>query len=157
MSVTLKGDREIRLELASLQQVTSLAMAKAIALSAARVEATAKELCPKDTEALAKSIGTEMVMTPDSVTAKVGPTEDIEYGKYVEYGTGIYAVGGVGRKTPWVYFNQRLGKYFTTKGMKPRPFLFNSLRKHKAWINKAMIYAISDGWGKVKGMRWTNK
>ena len=48
---------------------------------------------------------------------------DVEYGIYVEYGTGIYAMGGRGRKTPWVYYNAKLGRFVQTSGMSPRPFM----------------------------------
>jgi hypothetical protein len=48
-----------------------------------------------------------------------------EIGIYLEFGTGIYAVGGDGRKTPWVYYKG--GRYYLTQGMKPQPFFFPSL------------------------------
>lgn len=47
------------------------------------------------------------------------------YGIYVEYGTGIYAKAGNGRKTPWVYYKD--GQYHVTRGMKAQPFFHPSL------------------------------
>lgn len=41
-----------------------------------------------------------------------------EYAIYNELGTGIYAEGGKGRKTPWRYQDSR-GDWHTTRGMKP--------------------------------------
>lgn len=46
-----------------------------------------------------------------------------KYAVYVEKGTGIYAEDGNGRTTPWVYYDQKAGEYFLTRGQKPQPFL----------------------------------
>lgn len=55
---------------------------------------------------------------------------DKGYAVYVEYGTGI--AGGEGqegyRQTGWTYFNDRIGKFVFTTGMRPRPFMHNTLR-----------------------------
>lgn len=45
------------------------------------------------------------------------------YAIYAEYGTGIYAEGGEGRKTPWVYFNENAGHFVTTEGMRAQPYM----------------------------------
>ena len=42
-----------------------------------------------------------------------------------EFGTGIYALNGDGRKTKWVYKSPD-GKFHTTVGKKPRRALFNA-------------------------------
>ena len=40
-----------------------------------------------------------------------------------EYGTGIYAENGNGRKTSWVYKDPKTGNFYTTRGKKGhRPF-----------------------------------
>lgn len=57
--------------------------------------------------------------------AYVGSTSN--YSVYVEKGTGIYAEDGNGRKTPWVYYDNKLDQYFYTKGMRKQPFLFPSI------------------------------
>ena len=53
------------------------------------------------------------------------------YAAYVEYGTGIYADGGGGRQTPWVYYDKSKKKFFRTRGMKPQPFLRPVLNNHR--------------------------
>ena len=55
---------------------------------------------------------------------------NVEYGKYVEFGTGIHASDGSGRKTPWVYMDDE-GKFHTTRGMKPTHFLRDALQGHE--------------------------
>ena len=43
-----------------------------------------------------------------------------------EFGTGIYAIIGDGRKTKWVYKNPKDNKFYATVGKKPRRALFNA-------------------------------
>ena len=44
-----------------------------------------------------------------------------------EFGTGIYALNGDGRKdVPWVYKNPKDNKFYATVGKKPRRALFNA-------------------------------
>ena len=54
----------------------------------------------------------------------------VEYAIYVEYGTGVYAEGGKGRKTPWMYKNRK-GEWIRTVGQKPQPFLRPALDENK--------------------------
>lgn len=49
-------------------------------------------------------------------------TVGAHYAIYVEMGTGIYAEEGNGRKTPWIYFNEKTGEYVFTRGMRPQKF-----------------------------------
>ena len=53
----------------------------------------------------------------------------VEYAVYVEYGTGKYVEGQMGRQTPWVYMDEE-GKFHYTEGMKPSHFLRNAARNH---------------------------
>ena len=48
-----------------------------------------------------------------------------EYAIYNEMGTGIYASGGGGRQTPWVYQDAK-GEWHRTRGMRPIHFLKNA-------------------------------
>jgi HK97 gp10 family phage protein len=68
--------------------------------------------------------------------AGVAVGTDIEYGIYVEKGTGIYAVDGNGRKTPWIYYDPLSGEYHWTQGMKPQPFLEPAAMKNLEQIKK---------------------
>ena len=62
----------------------------------------------------------------DDDSAYIGT--NVEYGVYVELGTGIYASEG-GRSTPWSYKDDE-GNWHTTVGMKPRPFLAPAVQEH---------------------------
>lgn len=72
-----------------------------------------------------------------SITHKVDTAEkavyigtNIDYGIYVELGTGIYAEGGGGRPTPWVWQDMN-GKWHHTRGQEPQPFLRPAINNHK--------------------------
>lgn len=86
-------------------------------------ERYAKLKCPVDTGALRNSI----THTVKDKTAYIGT--NVEYGKYVELGTGIYASTGGGRKTPWAYVDGK-GEGHITRGQKPQPFLKPAATEH---------------------------
>ena len=87
----------------------------------------AVKLAPRDTGQLRASWNIKRY--ENSVKIKFAS----EYGYYVHEGTGIYASNGLGRKTPWTYYNGGKGRkgYRTTRGQKPQPFLSKSLEKNK--------------------------
>lgn len=80
--------------------------------------------CPVDTGNLRNSITHQVDVNEKQVV--VGTP--VEYGIYVEMGTGVYAVEG-GRQTPWVYMDSE-GEFHRTSGMKPRPFVKPALEDH---------------------------
>ena len=51
-----------------------------------------------------------------------------EYGIYVEMGTGMYV--DEGRKTPWVYKDEKTGEWVTTRGQKAQPYLKPAITDH---------------------------
>lgn len=78
---------------------------------------------------------------------------NIPYAPYVEYGTGIYAAAGDGRKTPWAYIVRGAyadkywqegkpncfmdadgNKWIWTRGQRPQPYLEPALKNKKAEI-----------------------
>lgn len=90
-----------------------------------QAEGDAKLKCPVDTGNLRGSI----THTVRDKTAYIGT--NVEYAKYVEYGTGIYVPGG--RQDPWAYQDEK-GKWHTTRGQPPAHFLqsiFNHLDEYK--------------------------
>jgi len=56
----------------------------------------------------------------EKIEDDVGP--EAPYAIYQEFGTGIYAEAGNGRKTSWRYVD-RNGNWHTTQGNKPHPFV----------------------------------
>lgn len=95
------------------------------------IKELAQTLVPVDTFALRESIGVQM-MGNDALIGS-----DLHYAIYVEMGTGIYAVGGNGRKTPWRYYyrgNQGPHGWRWTRGQKPQPYMV------PAWHSMTPVY-----------------
>lgn len=65
-------------------------------------------------------------------------TVGASYAVYVEFGTGIYAEDGTGRKTPWVYFDEKLGRYVFTRGMRAQPFFFPAVEAGARYFERKM-------------------
>lgn len=65
-------------------------------------------------------------------TGRVGSNNEIAI--YVHEGTGIYAIEGKGRKdVPWTY-QDRKGKWHSTKGMHPKQFLREAIEENRDFI-----------------------
>ena len=101
------------------------------------VEAKAKSKCPAHTGELRNSITSEVL----NGEGRVGT--NLEYAPYIHQGTGIYAVNGDGRKTPWGWYDPT-GDYTAdgepgivfTYGQQPNPFLEDAFNESKAEIDK---------------------
>lgn len=98
------------------------------------IEGDAKRRCPVDTGRLRASITTATSVEGEQVVATVGT--NIEYAAAVEYGTGVFAENGKGRKTPWKWEGdgKKYGGWHTTSGHPAKPFLRPAYeaRKHEA-------------------------
>ncbi|WP_164670965.1 HK97-gp10 family putative phage morphogenesis protein [Virgibacillus doumboii] len=91
-------------------------------------------LAPVDDGNLRDSITFESSLDGLSVLIRVGA----EYAIYVEYGTGIYAENGDGRKEPWVYWSDKLGRFVYTVGMRAQPFWHSSVDRGARYFRKEM-------------------
>lgn len=98
---------------------------RALERCGSQAEGYAKDLAPVDTGNLRNSISHKV--DPDEPAAYVGT--DTEYAPYVEFGTGIYAEGGGGRPTPWVYQDDE-GNWHWTRGNPAQPFLKPAVADH---------------------------
>lgn len=92
------------------------------------VEGAAKDKAPKDTGALRRSITSKVEVTGNSIEGIV--FTPLEYAPYQEYGTGLFAENGNGRKTPWVYMDDK-GNYHYTRGQHPQPYMRPALQENK--------------------------
>lgn len=85
------------------------------------IERQAKELAPVDTGYLKAMIASDVKWSGDMCIGTV--TSNASYGVFLEFGTGIYALGGDGRKTPWCYTVDGETFYWTV-GQPPQPYMF---------------------------------
>lgn len=110
----LKKQREL------INEIVRDAMAEGVLV----IEGEAKRRCPVDTGRLRDSITTAADIEDDGkVVARVGT--NVEYAAAVEYGTGVFAENGNGRKTPWSWKGdgKKHGGWHTTTGYAAQPFL----------------------------------
>ncbi|EAF5877621.1 HK97 gp10 family phage protein [Listeria monocytogenes] len=84
---------------------------------------------------LRASMQYKIALKADRIIAVVGNSS--EYAPYVHQGTGIYALAGDGRKTPWRYEDKK-GEVHWTQGQKPRPFLEKAQNDNLKSINKLL-------------------
>lgn len=91
------------------------------------VENQARRDAPVDNGVLRNSIRSEV----EGKQGIVGT--NIEYAPYVEFGTGLFAVNGDGRQTPWSYQDE-MGEWHTTIGQHPQPFLGPALETNRETI-----------------------
>ena len=102
------------------------------------LESEAKKECPVDQGILRASITHEAKLEKDGIVGIIA--SPMEIAPYIHQGTGLYAVDGNGRKTPWKY-KAVAGKYkgwHTTKGQKPNPFMDRAKIKAKDRVEKAL-------------------
>lgn len=93
------------------------------------VESAAKDKAPKDTGALRRSITSKVEVTGNSIEGIV--FTPLEYAPYVEYGTGLFAENGNGRKTGWAYEDEKTGEIIWTRGQHPQPYMRPALEENK--------------------------
>ena len=117
-------DIEIKDNSAAVIAAKNEAVARALEAVGLQAEGYAKMLEYVDTGRLRNSI-THGV---DEDTAYIGTA--VEYAPYVEFGTGIYASNGGGRKDPWAYQDDK-GNWHRTSGIKPSHAFQKAINDHK--------------------------
>ena len=79
----------------------------------------------------------------DVPNKKASVGTNVEYAIYTEFGTGIYAENGLGRKTPWFYTDSKGVTHFT-RGMKPRRWLRDAFERNHEQMKKVYMIAYND-------------
>lgn len=105
---------------------------KAVAKAALLVEAEAKKNAPRGTGELANSITSKVETSGTEVNGTV--FTPLFYAPYVEYGTGLFAEDGNGRKdVPWHYQDDK-GEWHSTSGQHPQPFMRPALDENREQV-----------------------
>ena len=117
-----------------MQNVTDTIIARAVQNmnnACLLVENKAKIKCPVDMGILRGSMFSQVSLSGGRIVGMIGNSS--EYAPYVHQGTGIYAVNGDGRQTPWGYtvLNGKYAGFHWTHGQKPQPFLDNAKIQEK--------------------------
>lgn len=140
MSIEFEGLEEVleRLEGIVDEKQLDQAMKTAVML----VERSAKMKAPKGTGELSRSITSKVELTEKGIVGIV--FTPLEYAPYVEYGTGLFAEGGDGRKdVPWCYQDDK-GEWHSTSGQHPQPFMRPALNENREQILRILSEGASD-------------
>ena len=105
------------------------AMTRAMQDACNIVVGAAIDKAPKKTGALRRSITSKVELTGNSIEGIV--FTPLEYAPYQEYGTGLFAENGNGRKTGWAYEDEKTGETIFTRGNRPHPFLRPAVNENK--------------------------
>ena len=139
--IRFEGLEEVLKSIENLGDLNNLddAMGKACAL----VERIAKQKAPRGTGELSRSITSRVDHEGEDVVGVV--YTPVEYAPYVEYGTGLFAEGGNGRKdVPWSYKDDK-GDWHSTSGMKPHPFMRPALDENREEIIRILKEGMNNG------------
>lgn len=124
--IVVDGANEIVNRLDQLAQATKIT--QKLKEACLIVERAAKQKCPSNTGDLRASIESDV----DGTVGTVGTP--LQYAPYVEYGTGLFAENGNGRTdVPWNYQDAE-GKWHSTSGQPPQPFLIPALNENREKI-----------------------
>lgn len=119
------------------EQALRAALGKACAI----VERSAKQKAPKGTGELRRSITSKVDKDGANLVGVV--YTPLEYAPYVEYGTGLFAEDGNGRKdVPWHYQDDE-GEWHSTSGMEPRPYMRPALDENVDEIKRILKEGIT--------------
>lgn len=136
MNVEVKGVDELIVKLQNMADESKIQ--QQLGLACALVERSAKMKAPKDTGALRRSITSKV----DGLTGIV--FTPLQYSPYVEYGTGLFAENGAGRKdVPWNYQDDK-GEWHSTRGQKPQPFMRPALNENRTEIIRIIKEGLND-------------
>lgn len=117
------GDKRFELAVKKFEKHVINQVNKLVKETAEIIVTNAKALAPVDDSSLKDSIDVTYLNGGLTAMVRVGA----HYGIYVEFGNGIYAVEGNGRKDPWVYYSKKLKRFVYTRGMEAQPFFFPAL------------------------------
>ncbi len=113
-------------------------MRRAVGEACALVEGVAREKAPKGvTGDLRKFMDSKVDVIGNEVIGTV--FNPLEYAPYVEFGTGLFAENGNGRKdVPWAYEDEKTGELIWTKGNHPQPFLRPALNENREEVKRIL-------------------
>ena len=116
------------------------AVLRALERCGEQAEGYAKDLAPVDTGAGRNSISHKV----DESEPAVYIGTNLDYMIYQELGTGIYAEGGGGRPTPWVYQDDN-GNWHWTAGNPAQPFLAPAVKDHQTTYRNIIEDELQNG------------
>ena len=112
---------------------------QALGQACAIVERAAKQKAPKGTGELRHSIQSKVESDGTELVGVV--FTPLEYAPYIEFGTGLFAEEGGRQDVPWCYKDDE-GKWHSTSGMPPRPYMRPALNENRENIKRKIKEAL---------------
>jgi HK97 gp10 family phage protein len=131
------GSKEFEFAVGRFERRIIREVKRIVAETAEKIAAQAKALAPVaeiDGGNLRNSI--EVIYYKGGLTAEV--RSGANYSIFIEFGTGIHAEKGNGRKDGWVYYDEKLREFRFTMGMPPQPFWRPSLEVGRKYFNEEL-------------------
>lgn len=142
MSVTIEGLARITKRLQNMS--SGAGMRKKMGQACALVEGAARQKAPKKTGDLRRHMESRVLDRGAEIVGEV--YNNLEYAPYAEYGTGLFAEGGNGRKdVPWFYEDEKTGETIATSGQRPQPYLRPALHENRKAITKKLMEGLQNG------------
>ena len=158
MSIKFEGLDEV---LEAIEVFDEAELKRALGKACAIVERSAKQNAPKGNGELRRSITSKVEGSGTDIVGIV--YTPLEYAPYVEYGTGLFAEGGNGRKdVPWyipigndfteadarryhypIVEGANGQKFARTYGSHPHPFMRPALNENRAEILRLLAEALT--------------
>ena len=120
------------------------AVARALEAVGLQAEGYAKDIITEESRVDTGRLRNSIAHTYDAGEKAVYIGSNLEYAVYNEVGTGIYAEGGGGRKTPWIYVDED-GVGHRTVGMKPIHMLKRAASEHTDEYERLIIEMLKGG------------
>lgn len=138
MDIQVDGLKELIRKLEHLGGDCEKALSDGLKQGALHIQAAAKEKAPYDTGRLRGSISIE-----EEKPLQIGIGTNVEYAPHVELGTGTQGDPSVSHTTreSWVYMGSD-GKFYTSHGQPPQPFLAPALEQEKENVAKEVKLAL---------------
>lgn len=142
ISIKLEGLDNVLSKLGKLESRVDGGLKKGLLQGGELVRAEAAANCPVDTGKLRQSIVVE-----DAGGNAVLVGTNVEYGIYVEFGTGSKGDPAVPHtsKSGWVYYNTKTDSFVYTTGQPAQPFLVPALFNQKDAVIEAVKAGILEG------------
>lgn len=137
MSIKFEGLDEV---LEAIEVFDEAELKRALGKACAIVERSAKQKAPKGTGELRRSITSKVEGNGTDIVGIV--YTPLEYAPYVEYGTGLFAEEGGRQDVPWSYQDDE-GKWHTTSGQHPQPYMRPALNENRAEILRLLAEALT--------------
>lgn len=140
--MAIEGLDALMQKLDSMQGNSTAVLKIGVGRACKRIQAEAKANCPVDTGRLRASIVTDVQTDGKAVIGTVGT--NVGYAPCVEFGTGAKGDPSVAHtdKKQWTYYSG--GRFHTTKGKPPRPFLFPAYRVNAEAIKNDIKDAVAE-------------